>query len=232
MESTVAYYRVSTKQQHRSGLGIAAQRAAVTRFADAEDTTIIGEYVEAETGKGDDALERRPQLAAALAAARTAKCPVIVSKLDRLSRDVAFISGLMAQRVPFIVAELGRDADPFMLHLYAALAEKERRLISDRTKAALAARKAKGGQLGNPRNLADAGRLGRNVQIIVADEFTVNASSFSLNIRRAFFRFRDTVENPRVPIDDRRTRDAYQLINVAGLTHICSRNRGTKVDLP
>ncbi len=174
MNRAVAYYRVSTKQQQRSGLGLEAQRAAVTRFADAEDTTIIGEYVEAETGKGDDALERRPRLAAALAAARAAKCPVIVSKLDRLSRDVAFISGLMAQRVPFIVAELGRDADPFMLHLYAALAEKERRLISDRTKAALAARKAKGGQLGNPRNLADAGRLGRNVQIIVADEFTAN----------------------------------------------------------
>jgi hypothetical protein len=89
--------------------------------------------------KGADALERRPQLAAALAAARSAKCSVVVSKLDRLSRDVAFVSGLMAQRVPFIVAELGRDADPFMLHLYAALAEKERRLISERTKAALAA---------------------------------------------------------------------------------------------
>jgi DNA invertase Pin-like site-specific DNA recombinase len=174
MNRAVAYYRVSTKQQHRSGLGIEAQRAAVTRFAEAEGTTIIGEYVEAETGKGDDALERRPRLAAALAAARLAKCPVLVSKLDRLSRDVAFISGLMAQRVPFIVAELGRDADPFMLHLYAALAEKERRLISDRTKAALAVRKANGGQLGNPRNLAEAGRLGRSVQTIVADEFTAN----------------------------------------------------------
>jgi DNA invertase Pin-like site-specific DNA recombinase len=174
MNRAVAYYRGSTKQQHRSGLGIEAQRAAVTRFADAEGTTIIGEYVEAETGKGEDALERRPQLAAALAAARSAKCPVIVSKLDRLSRDVAFISGLMAQRVPFIVAELGRDADPFMLHLYAALAEKERRLISERTKAALAARKLKGGRLGNPRNLAEAGKLGRNVQTIVADEFTAN----------------------------------------------------------
>ena len=77
----------------------------------------------------------------------------MVSKLDRLSRDVAFVSGLMAQRVPFIVAELGRDADPFMLHLYAALAEKERRLISERTKAALAAKKAGGARLGNPRNI-------------------------------------------------------------------------------
>ena len=72
------------------------------------------------------------ELAAALDKGRRMKCPVIVAKLDRLSRDVAFVAGLMAQRVPFIVAELGRDADPFMLHLYAALAEKERRLISDR----------------------------------------------------------------------------------------------------
>jgi hypothetical protein len=109
-----------------------------------------------------------------LAAARSAKCPVIVSKLDGLSRDLAFISGLMAQRVPFIVTELGRDADPFMLHLYAALAEKERRLISERTKAALAARKAKGGRLGNPRNIAEAGRVGRTAQSAVADEFTIS----------------------------------------------------------
>ena len=156
MESAVAYYRVSTKQQQRSGLGIEAQRATVTRFAEAEGLTIIAEFVEAETGKGADALDRRPQLAAALAAARTAKCSVLVSKLDRLSRDVAFVAGLMAQRVPFIVAELGRDADPFMLHLYAALAEKERRLISQRTRDALAAKKAQGKQLGNPKLVAAA----------------------------------------------------------------------------
>src|SRR5947207_1424370 len=96
-----------------------------------------------------------------------------MAKLDRLYRDVAFVSGLMAQRVPFIVAELGRDADPFMLHLYAALAEKERRLISDRTKAALAAKKAAGGKLGNPRGLAGAGALGRRTQTMAAEVFVV-----------------------------------------------------------
>ena len=174
MESIVAYYRVSTKQQHRSGLGIEAQHAAVTRFAEAEDLQIIAEFIEAETGKGADALDRRPQLAAALAAARTAKCAVLVSKLDRLSRDVAFVSGLMAQRVPFIVAELGRDADPFMLHLYAALAEKERRLISERTKAALAAKKAQGPRLGNPRNIAAAGSLGRKALVSTADQLAAD----------------------------------------------------------
>jgi DNA invertase Pin-like site-specific DNA recombinase len=169
MERAVAYYRVSTRQQHRSGLGIEAQRATVTRFAEAENITIIAEYVEAETGKGADALDRRPQLAAALAAAKTARCCVLVSKLDRLSRDVAFVSGLMAQRVPFIVAELGRDADPFMLHLYAALAEKERRLISERTKAALAIRKAGGSKLGNPSNIREAGKIGRVTLVAAAD---------------------------------------------------------------
>src|SRR5690349_18694763 len=174
MDRTVAYYRVSTRQQQRSGLGIEAQRAAVERFAEAEHIQIIAEFVEAETGKGSDALDRRPQLAAALAAAKTARCCVLVSRLDRLSRDVAFVAGLMAQRVPFIVAELGRDADPFMLHLYAALAEKERRLISERTKVALGAKKAQGARLGNPKNLAAAGAVGRQALIADADEFAAH----------------------------------------------------------
>src|SRR6266481_2857233 len=112
MSQAIAYYRVSTQQQGRSGLGIEAQRAAVARFAETEGIEIVAEYVEIETGKGADALDRRPELAAALAPARKAKCPVVVAKLDRLSRDVAFISGLMAHRVPFVVAELGIDADP------------------------------------------------------------------------------------------------------------------------
>jgi DNA invertase Pin-like site-specific DNA recombinase len=94
--------------------------------------------------------------------------------LDRLSRDVAFVAGLMAQRVPFIVAELGRDADPFMLHLYAALAEKERRLISERTRAALAAKKAQGATLGNLTNIAQAGQVGRRVRRTEADRFAAN----------------------------------------------------------
>ena len=98
------------------GPPIEAQRAAVIRFAAAEDYEVVGEFVEIETGKGADAIERRPQLAVALAEARRhGRCTVAVSKLDRLSRDVHFISGLMALRVPFVVAELGADAEPFML---------------------------------------------------------------------------------------------------------------------
>ena len=136
--------------------------------------TIVGEHIEIETGKGSDALDRRPELATALAAARRLKCAVVVAKLDRLSRDVAFIAGLMAQRVPFLVAELGEGVDPFVLHLYAALAEKERAMISARTKAALAAKKAQGVQLGNRTNLAAAAAKGQEVRKDKADASVAN----------------------------------------------------------
>lgn len=180
MKPIVAYVRVSTSQQGRSGLGIEAQRAALARFADSEGFEIVAEHVEVETGKGSDALDRRPELAAAIAKARALRCPVAVAKLDRLSRDVHFISGLMSHRIAFLVAELGPDVDPFVLHLYAALAEKERALISGRTKSALAAAKAKGVTLGNPKLhearvhaiaavRGEADRAAGNVQPIIAE---------------------------------------------------------------
>lgn len=147
----VAYYRVSTQKQGRSGLGLESQRAAVLRFAQGEGLTLLAEFTEVETGKGSDALERRPQLAAALKAAKKADASIVVAKLDRLSRDVAFISALMAKRVPFVTVELGTQADPFLLHIYAALAEQERRMISQRTKAALKAAKERGVTLGSKR---------------------------------------------------------------------------------
>jgi DNA invertase Pin-like site-specific DNA recombinase len=106
----------------------------------------------------DRALERRPKLKAALAHARRLKAPAVVAKLCRLGRDVHFISGLMANRVPFIVAELGSNVDPFMLHIYASVAEKERGMISERTKAALAAAKARGKRLGTAGNAKTAAR--------------------------------------------------------------------------
>ena len=149
------------------------QREALARFAAAEDLEIVAEYVEVETGKGSDALERRPELAAALADARRLRCAVIVAKLDRLSRDVHFISGLMAHRVAFIVAELGADAPPFMLHLYAA--EKERQLISQRTRDALKAAKARGTVLGNP-HLADVRRRAVASTKANADRFAKNVA--------------------------------------------------------
>ena len=199
MKPIVAYVRVSTNQQGRSGLGIEAQREALSRFAQSEGLDLVAEFVEVETGKGSDALDRRPQLAAALAKARALRCPVAVSKLDRLSRDVHFISGLMTHRVPFVVADLGPDVDPFVLHLFAALAEKERALISGRTKSALAAAKAKGVKLGNPRIeaarsraiaslQAEADRAASNVLPIIAEirssgATTLRAVAEALNAR-------------------------------------------------
>jgi DNA invertase Pin-like site-specific DNA recombinase len=100
MKPIVAYVRVSTNQQGRSGLGVEAQREAMSRFAQSEGVDLVAEFVEVETGKGSDALDRRPQLAAALDRARALRCPVAVSKLDRLSRDVHFVSGLMKLSPP------------------------------------------------------------------------------------------------------------------------------------
>jgi len=148
MKPAIAYIRVSTARQGKSGLGLAAQQEALARFAEAEGYNFLQTIDEVETGKGADALDRRPQLAAALKAAKQIKGPIIVAKLCRLSRDVHFISGLMSHKTPFIVTELGADVDPFMLHIHAAFVEKERRLISQRTKDALAAKKAQGVKLG------------------------------------------------------------------------------------
>ena len=174
MRQVVAYFRVSTDRQGKSGLGIEAQREAVARFVAAEGVDVLGEFAEVETGKGCDALDRRPKLREALTLARKSKAAVVVAKLDRLSRDVSFIAGLMAQRVPFIVAELGADADPFMLHIYAALAQKERAMIADRTRVALAAKKAQGATLGNRTNLPEAQAKSVAANKAGADAFAAN----------------------------------------------------------
>lgn len=165
----VAYIRVSTQKQGRSGLGLEAQRAAIAAFQDQHDLACAAQFVEVETGKGSDALDARPELRKALAMAKKLKCPIIVAKLDRLSRDVHFISGLMVERVPFIVANLGPNVDPFMLHIYAAVAEKEAALISERTKAALASARARGSRLGNP-NISEMQKLGAAAQAKIAEE--------------------------------------------------------------
>jgi DNA invertase Pin-like site-specific DNA recombinase len=185
MKSAVSYLRVSTQQQGKSGLGLEAQRAAVEQFASANGFKIEAEFAEIETGKGSDALERRPQLAAALADAKRRGAHILVAKLDRLSRDVHFISGLMAKRVPFIVCALGPSVDPFMLHIYAALAEQERSMISQRTRAALAAAKARGVRLGNPVNLPEASKRGGETTERAAIAFAKNVLPIIQSIRAA-----------------------------------------------
>jgi DNA invertase Pin-like site-specific DNA recombinase len=184
MRQLIAYVRVSTGKQGRSGLGLDAQREALARFSEAEGFEIACQYIEVETGKGADALDRRPQLAAALSDARRRRCPVAVAKLDRLSRDVHFISGLMAHRVPFLVAELGPDVDPFILHLFAALAEKERALISARTKAALSAARKRGVELGNPKIKQAQKRAVSSIKA-VADRHAANVIPIIREIQRA-----------------------------------------------
>lgn len=148
MSAAIGYVRVSTKLQGRSGVGLAAQREDIERFALQQGLKIKSWYQDIQTGGGADALILRPGLAQALKDAKSRKCPLIVAKLDRLSRNVHFISGLMEHRVHFMVAALGKDCDEFTLHIYASLAEQERRLISQRNKAAAAVLKRAGKRLG------------------------------------------------------------------------------------
>lgn len=144
----VAYYRVSTEKQGRSGLGLDAQRSAVARHIAQHGCCLASEFVEVESGRKRD----RPQLAAALAAARAHRAVLVIAKLDRLARNVHFVSGLMESGVEFVAADMP-TVNRLTVHILAAVAEEEARMISARTKAALAAAKARGVRLGNP-NLA------------------------------------------------------------------------------
>jgi len=181
MAKIVSYIRVSTNKQ---GLGLEAQRDAVAAFAAANSLEVADTFVEYETGKGHDALARRPQLRAALAAAKKLKCSIVVAKLDRLARNVNFISGLMETKVPFIVAAMGMTADPFMLHIYAALAEQERTMIAQRTSAALQKLKRDGVQLGSPK-LAEARAVAAQVVSAEADRFAVGVMPYIKQAQKA-----------------------------------------------
>lgn len=169
MKPAIFYTRVSGSEQGKSGLGLEAQREALDKFASVEGFTVVDVFTEVASAKLG--LDDRTGLRDALAKAKKLKCSVIVSKLDRLSRDVAFISGLMARGVPFIVAELGADVSPFVLHLYAALGEQERKMIGTRTKDALAALKARGALLGNRTNLSEAQAKGQAANAAKAAAF-------------------------------------------------------------
>ncbi|WP_213981055.1 recombinase family protein [Sphingomonas sp. dw_22] len=182
MTKAVAYLRVSTDKQGKSGLGLEAQREAVARYVAANGVELIGEHIEVETGKGANALSKRPELVAALATAKREKAGLIIAKLDRLARNVHFISGLMETGVEFAVADMP-NADRFQLHLFAALAEKEAEVISQRTKAALAAAKDRGTELGKhgkvlaARNQAEA--MDR-LEPIAADLLALKAEGLSV----------------------------------------------------
>ena len=145
MRAIVTYIRVSTRKQKESGLGLEAQERAIAHFAEANELKIVKAFT--DTASGAAPPTKRPQLHAAIEMARKLNCPVVVARLDRLSRDVHFISGLMAEKVTFVVTTIGFDVDPFMLHIYAAVAQKERALISQRTREALKGRVLSGQSL-------------------------------------------------------------------------------------
>ncbi len=149
----VSYLRVSTKRQGRSGLGLEAQRQSVADYLNGGAWTLVGEFVETESGKAND----RPQLAAALAACRVHRATLVVAKLDRLSRDAAFLLALRDAGVEFLAVDMP-EANRMTVGIMAVIAEQEREMIAARTRAALAAAKRRGTVLGNPDNLTDKAR--------------------------------------------------------------------------
>ena len=171
----IAYYRVSTARQGASGLGLEAQRQAVEAFTNGRDWASAGDYVEVESGKRH---ENRPKLEDALAACRRHKATLVIAKLDRLARNVHFISGLMESGVDFVAADMP-DANRLTVHILAAMAEHEREQISARTKAALRAARARGTKLGweipsRQQEQPVAARQGADRVIAEADSFAAN----------------------------------------------------------
>lgn len=152
----VLYLRVSTASQGRSGLGVEAQRAAVAQFCRGRDAEVLAEYVEVESGKRDD----RPELVRALKHADITGAVLVIAKLDRLSRDAAFLLQLQKSGVRFVAADMP-EACNLTVGILALVAQQEREAISSRTKAALAAAKARGQKLGNPNGAEALRRAGK-----------------------------------------------------------------------
>lgn len=176
----IAYLRVSTSEQGKSGLGIEAQHADIIAFCESNGIELIDTVSEVASAKGDYK-KSRAGLNALLVRCKKEKCALIVSKLDRLSRDVESIANLVNDKgIRFVVAQLGLDADNFQIHLFASLAQKERDWISQRTKAALQAKKARALidglelRLGNRTNLNIAQSKGRGIQVCNANAYAAN----------------------------------------------------------
>ncbi|QIQ87074.1 recombinase family protein [Erythrobacter sp.] len=172
----VAYYRVSTAEQGRSGLGIEAQRQAVRQLCEARGWEVIDERTEVESGKTSN----RPQLAAALHHAKVTGATLVVAKLDRLSRSVAFLSALQDSGAKFVAADMP-EANDLTVHIMAAVAQAEREAISKRTKDALRAAKAAGRKLGNPNGAAALHRAGKGNSAAV-EKVKAGANSYAQDL--------------------------------------------------
>jgi DNA invertase Pin-like site-specific DNA recombinase len=179
----VAYYRVSTERQGRSGLGLEAQKAAVREHLNGGNWKIVAEFVEVESGKRSD----RPQLAAALGACALRGAKLIIAKLDWLARNVAFVSNLMEAGVDFVAVDFP-TANRLTVHILAAVAEHEAKMISERTKAALAAAKARGRKLGGNRGVPltlEARQAGCERRTTIADERAAALAPTIVELRAA-----------------------------------------------
>lgn len=169
----IRYYRVSTAQQGRSGLGLEAQEAAVDNFCSSRECRTLGTYTEIESGKKNN----RPKLMEAIHHAKMTNSTLIVAKFDRLTRDVEFMASLMKSKVKFQAADMP-DANNFTIHIMVAVAEQERLMISARTKAALAAAKARGVVLGNPHGAQALQRSGKGNTAAI-ETIKDNANTFA-----------------------------------------------------
>ena len=164
----VAYYRVSTDRQGKSGLGLEAQQKAVMDYLNGGAWEMVAEFTEIESGKNNN----RPELAKAIEACRRHKAKLVIAKLDRLSRNLAFVATLMEAGAEFVAVD-NPHANKLTVHILAAVAQHEREMISERTRAALQAAKARGKRLGNPR-LAEAQALGNAINKQKARQFAAN----------------------------------------------------------
>ena len=179
----VAYYRVSTEKQGRSGLGLEAQRQDVEAYLNGGSWKLVAEFTEIESGKRSE----RPKLAEAIKTAKKHKATLVIAKLDRLSRNVAFIANLIEAGADFVAVDMPH-ANKLTIHILSAVAEHEREMISQRTRAALAAAKSRGVKLGNRSNIGVAQANSRTIRTAEADQFASNIQPVVLQIKAAGIR--------------------------------------------
>jgi DNA invertase Pin-like site-specific DNA recombinase len=193
MKKYIAYYRVSRKEQGISGLGLSAQKTSVTNFVRNQEGTIIQEFTEIETGTNK---RERVEIHRAIELAKIEGAILVIAKLDRLSRNVNFVSSLMDAGIEFVAVDMP-SANHFTIHIFSALAEQEAKLISSRTRLALAELKKKGIALGNPKNLNDEARAKGTLKVkenAINNDRNRQAQSIIVNCKEKGMSYRQIAE--------------------------------------